>query len=78
MNGRTKYVTLTIFVMFLAFLLAFPLTAHAKDKIIIGNPIALSGPYAFGAKVTQIAPFDMWVKEVNAKGAICVTFAPNA
>ena len=44
----------------------------APDKIRFGNPIALSGPYAMGAKVTQIAPFDMWVQEVNAKGGIYV------
>ena len=44
----------------------------APDKIRFGNAIALSGPYAMGAAVTQIAPFDMWVKEVNAKGGIYV------
>jgi len=42
------------------------------DKIRIGNAIALSGPYAFAAATTQIAPYDMWVKEVNAKGGIYV------
>ena len=40
----------------------------APDKIRFGNPIALSGIYAFGAKTTQIAPFDMWAKEVLNKG----------
>jgi branched-chain amino acid transport system substrate-binding protein len=45
-------------------------SAKAPDKIRFGNPIALSGIYAFGAKTTQIAPFDMWAKEVNAKGGI--------
>jgi branched-chain amino acid transport system substrate-binding protein len=44
----------------------------APDKIRFGNPIALSGMYAFGAKTTQIGPFDMWLKEVNAKGGIYV------
>ena len=43
-----------------------------KDKIVIGNAISLSGPYATGAQITQIAPYDMWVKEVNAKGGIYV------
>jgi branched-chain amino acid transport system substrate-binding protein len=44
----------------------------APDTIRFGNPIALSGPYAPGAKTTQIAPYDMWAKEVNAKGGIFV------
>jgi branched-chain amino acid transport system substrate-binding protein len=72
MKGTAKYVTVAVCVMLFAFLLAFPLTAHSKDKIVIGNAISLSGPYAMGAKVTQIAPYDMWVKEVNAKGGIYV------
>ena len=72
MKGTAKYVTVAVCVMLFAFLLAFPLTAHAKDKIVFGNAIALSGFYAMGAKVTQIAPFDMWVQEVNAKGGIYV------
>jgi hypothetical protein len=46
--------------------------SQAKDKILIGNAIALSGPYAPGAITTQIAPYDMWAKEVNAKGGIYV------
>ncbi len=46
--------------------------AKAPDKIRIGNAISLSGPYAIGAKTTQIAPYDMWAKEVNAKGGIYV------
>ena len=43
---------------------------NAPDKILIGNAIALSGPYAFAAATTQIAPYDLWVKEVNEKGGI--------
>jgi branched-chain amino acid transport system substrate-binding protein len=52
--------------------IAFPLTGHAKDKIVIGNAISLSGPYAAGAITTQTNPYDMWVKEVNAQGGIYV------
>jgi len=44
----------------------------APDTIRIGNPIALSGPYGPPAKTTQIAPYDMWLEEVNAKGGIYV------
>jgi branched-chain amino acid transport system substrate-binding protein len=47
-------------------------SAKIPDKIRIGNAIALSGPYAPGAITTQINPYDMWVKEVNAKGGIYV------
>jgi len=55
-----------------ALLLIFPLSAYSKDKIVIGNAISLSGPYATGSQTTQIAPYDMWVNEVNAKGGIYV------
>jgi len=44
----------------------------AKDKIVLGQAIALSGPYVVGATVTQVAPTDMWIKEVNAAGGIFV------
>lgn len=49
-----------------------PPAPPAKDKIILGQAIALSGPYAFGAGITQIAPVDMWIKEVNDAGGIYV------
>jgi branched-chain amino acid transport system substrate-binding protein len=44
----------------------------AKDEIVLGQAIALSGPYTIGAAVTQIAPDDMWIEEVNAEGGIYV------
>ena len=44
----------------------------AKDKIVLGQAIALSGPYATGAGITQVAPDDMWIKEVNDAGGIYV------
>jgi len=44
----------------------------AKDEIVLGQAIALSGPYTVGAAVTQIAPNDMWIEEVNAEGGIYV------
>ncbi len=52
--------------------MAFPLGASSKDKILIGNAISLSGPYAPGAAMTQIPNYDMWVDEVNAQGGIFV------
>jgi len=44
----------------------------AKDEIVLGQAIALSGPYALGAGITQVAPDDMWIEEVNAAGGIYV------
>jgi branched-chain amino acid transport system substrate-binding protein len=72
MDNVARNSKLAICILLAVLLITFPLTAHSKDKIRIGNAIALSGVYAFGAKTTQIAPFDMWAKEVNAKGGIYV------
>ena len=44
----------------------------APDKILFGNPIALSGMYSAGAMMSQIRAYDMWVEEINAKGGIYV------
>jgi branched-chain amino acid transport system substrate-binding protein len=46
--------------------------ASAKDKIVIGAAISLSGPYAAGAEITQVPNYKMWVEEVNAQGGIFV------
>jgi branched-chain amino acid transport system substrate-binding protein len=42
------------------------------EKILIGNPIALSGPNAQGAMLSQIPPYDLWAEEINADGGIYV------
>lgn len=42
------------------------------EKILIGNPIALSGPSAQGAMLSQIPTYDLWAEEVNAEGGIYV------
>jgi len=44
----------------------------APDKILFGNPIALSGVYAQGAMMSQIRSYDLWVEDINAKGGIFV------
>jgi branched-chain amino acid transport system substrate-binding protein len=74
MNNNVKYLKCTVYLILLIVFIILPCTGYpqAKDKIRIGNAIALSGPYAPGAITTQIAPYDMWVKEVNAKGGIYV------
>ena len=44
----------------------------APEKILIGNPIALSGVNVAGAEMSQTLGYDLWVEEVNAKGGIYV------
>jgi branched-chain amino acid transport system substrate-binding protein len=72
MNNPAKHLKLTVCIMLSAMFLAFPLTAYSKDKIRIGQAIALSGPFAPAASMTQILEYDMWIEEVNAKGGIYV------
>jgi branched-chain amino acid transport system substrate-binding protein len=43
-----------------------------KDEIVLGQAISLSGAYALGTQVTQLAPTDMWIEEVNAGGGLYV------
>jgi branched-chain amino acid transport system substrate-binding protein len=73
MNDTMKYLKV-IACLSLLMVLILPCVGYpqAKDKIRIGNAIALSGPYVAGAVMTQANPYDMWVKEVNAKGGIYV------
>jgi branched-chain amino acid transport system substrate-binding protein len=71
---KAKYLKLMVCMSLIVFFATFPFTAfpQTKDKIRIGNAIALSGPYAAGAAMTQIPNYDMWAEEVNAKGGIYV------
>ena len=46
--------------------------ALAKDKIVIGNAVALTGPYGQVTESTTGPVYDMWVEEVNARGGIYV------
>jgi len=45
---------------------------EAPEKIIIGNAIALSGPNASAAALSQVPSYDLWVDDVNAAGGIYV------
>lgn len=45
---------------------------EAPEKILIGNPIALSGPNAGPAFTTQVSSYDTWAADVNADGGIYV------
>ena len=44
----------------------------APDKILIGNPISLSGPNTQGAMLSQVPSYDLWAADVNAAGGIYV------
>lgn len=44
----------------------------APEEIVIGNPIALTGPNNAGASLSQIPSYDLWAADVNAAGGIYV------
>ncbi len=52
--------------------LAFTVPASAQDKVKIGYAISKTGPNAGGASITQIPNYEMWVKDVMAKGGLKV------
>src|SRR5436190_24377272 len=52
--------------------LALALPASAQDKVKIGYAISKTGPNAGGASITQIPNYEMWVKDVNAKGGLMI------
>src|SRR4030042_6462096 len=47
-------------------------TVMAKDKIVFGQAIALSGPMAGGAAISGGPVYELWVEEVNKNGGIFV------
>jgi len=46
--------------------------AAAKDKIVIGQAVSLSGPLATSNAVVSSPYYDLWVKDVNAEGGIYI------
>jgi len=44
----------------------------AKDKIVIGQAVSLSGPLATSNAVVSAPYYDLWVKDVNAEGGIYI------
>jgi len=72
MKSTAQYGKCAVCVMLFALLMAFPLVAHSKDKIVIGQAASLSGPLG-GDYTFSCAPYyDFWVKVVNAEGGIYV------
>jgi branched-chain amino acid transport system substrate-binding protein len=66
-------VLLGLFVITVAlFFLAGAAGAATKDKIVIGQAIALSGPLAAGVDIAGGKIYELWVEEVNKKGGIYV------
>jgi branched-chain amino acid transport system substrate-binding protein len=63
---------ISVFVLSFSGTLAQDESMEAPETIIIGNAIALSGPNAQGAMLTQIPTYDLWVEDVNAEGGIYV------
>lgn len=47
-------------------------TVMAKDEIVIGQAISLSGPLAGGVAIAGGPVYELWVEEVNKKGGIFV------
>ena len=37
----------------------------APDKIRIGCAICLSGPFAIGAMLSQVNPYNLWIEQIN-------------
>src|SRR3989304_9058841 len=74
MNKTLKYLKFTACLALLMVFIILPCTGYpqTKDKIRIGNPIALSGINVAGATMSQTRAYDMWVEDVNAKGGIFV------
>ncbi len=73
MNRAGRFLELAVCVM-LSFplLIVFPLAAHPKDKVLIGQAVSLSGPLG-GDYTFSCAPYyDLWIKVVNAEGGIYV------
>jgi branched-chain amino acid transport system substrate-binding protein len=72
MNSAGKYPKFAVCIMVLALLTVFPLAAHSKDKIRIGQAVSLSGPLATSNAVVSTPYYDLWVKDVNAEGGIYI------
>ncbi len=65
--------SLFVFAVVGVFLLgAGPTISPAKDKIIIGQAVSLSGPLGPSNAFVSAPYYDLWVKDVNAEGGIYV------
>ncbi len=51
---------------------ACPAAAPAKEKIVVGQAVSLSGPLGPGNAVASTPYYDLWVTDVNAAGGIYI------
>ena len=72
MNSAGKSLKFAGCLMLFALLMAFPLAAHSKDRIVIGQAASLSGPLGPSNAFVSAPYYDFWVKVVNAEGGIYV------
>jgi branched-chain amino acid transport system substrate-binding protein len=70
--NKAKYVKMVVGVMLFAMLMAFPLTALSKDKIVVGMSRPLSGPLAIIGDSAFRPIYETFVAEVNKQGGIYV------
>jgi branched-chain amino acid transport system substrate-binding protein len=72
MNRPATYLKFAVGVMLFAGLMAVPLLAHSKDKIVIGQAVSISGPLGPSNAVVSTPYYDLWVKDVTAEGGIYI------
>ena len=72
MKTRTQ-VWQGIFVLLIAVVFLVGVSdAEAKDKIVFGQAISLSGPLAGGVAISGGKVYELWIEEVNKAGGIYV------
>ncbi|MFO7600543.1 MAG: amino acid ABC transporter substrate-binding protein [Candidatus Desulfacyla sp.] len=69
---KSKALTRIFVITVALFFLTGAAGAAAKDKIVIGQAVSLSGPLATSNAVVSSPYYDLWVKDVNAEGGIYV------
>jgi len=75
MKNKVRVIVLPLMLIIALLLSSCTAAAPAKEapeKIIIGNAIALSGPNAPAAALSQVPSYDLWAADVNAAGGIYV------
>jgi len=65
-------ITVLVVALLLPLFTACPAPVVAKDKIVVGQAVSLSGPLASGNAVASTPYYDLWVTDVNAGGGIYV------
>jgi branched-chain amino acid transport system substrate-binding protein len=70
--NKPRYVTVVVGVVLFAMLLAFPLTAVSKDKIVVGMARPLSGWNAMIGDSAFRPVYETFVAEVNKQGGVYV------